>query len=643
MRGWEYAVPLALDLDVPETSPAQKALAVALLVLFFVVLTALAYRLQFTNLSDQQSKHKSTLQGQREDLDPRTFRVSRRNGYSGLASRVQAAVRGESDIEDVDRMTVREATDRVVSQWSEYFVGVPRYVTYGVLETAFVLLLGSMAVVNEETWRRYLSAKPDYPDPTVIIDIFTDAAATGHEVALKFPFASLLWDLLFAYSVLFIEWLYNHWYITAPALLIGTFVVFFLDYRSTELRESNLFSYDTTAYAKLAAVVIAVWTAGALPAEAGRLSGFSTAGKVLGLLAALVMLSYGLWLGYHGLRQRLSDISTMHEGGENLPDSPAARRMRRVLTVYLMTWKTWAFFAVLLVPILALYASFLLLSGKLLTLLGYLINESSLDVKVVVTALVLSVVVPFLYMARSEWGTLRAAASEAFARKRVRIALFARALPLGVMGLVYAMAFGFEFGFVTAVVAAVVAGIATVWGYRLFVRAKYRARMSETTTTVPDTALIQVYPPLTDANGEEKYFVRVNGEGLAHDTLEGEADIDPDVEVVSNIGEAVEVAVDDLFTDGEVKPSVATWHARNMFRFGIVDINDTTKKIMQKMRRDVFPRLEKKGGKMETTKLRRKIEDYPEDIREDKWAEWHVHGTKEGTLRQRGDYTVLMP
>lgn len=627
---------LQVSFDVPRVTPAQRALAVGLVLLFFIVLTIVAYRLQYTELSEMQTRHKATLQGQREDTDPRTFRVKRGEDHGYVSDKVRDLVRRDKYDEGEDRMTLSRAVDQAVTTISEQFAGVPRYVAYGVIESLSIIVFGAMAVVSVEVWEYYAASQPGYPDPTVIIDYFHIGVEAGGDALFMFPFLSFFWSMLFAHTILLTDWLWHHWYITGTMLLVGTFAVFALDYKTPQPLSKRIYRFGPTDYVKVAFAVLGVWLAGVIPAQAGAYVGIPLIGGLIGVLAAFMALVYVLYLAEERIRKEISVIAKMHG---DLADDPI---LGWLTVTYLLAWKTWAFFAVILLPILAMYVGYVLLTGRIFTLAGLMFSAST-DVQVVLAVLAFAIILPFLYMIRSEWGGFRAAFGEGLARKRVRVALFARALPFGAMVATYIVAWGFGSSFIFAAVVAVVAGVAAVWLYRLFVRAKYRARMVEETNSVPETALVQVYPPLIDANDEEKYFVRVNGVGLAHDTLSGEAKVESDTEVVENIGDAAQKAVEDLFEHGEIEPTLATWHAKNMFKWGIVDVEDTRKKLIQKMRREIFPRLRQNGGGMVTAEIRDELREYPANLSDEKWTEWHVHGTEEGRLVNRGDWTVLVP
>lgn len=624
-----------ISLEVREVTFFQLLLAVGLMVVFAIFLLIGHYRLQYVGLTEQQKRHKSFLQGQRAAQTPASVRVTDYQSRHEIEQEIRGLFDRERETTSADQgTTVRAAGRHIIRGLRDSMESAPSKALAFIEEGILLVILGAVVFIPAETWRRYAGWQPDYPSLMDMLLFFRTLISSGADATTSalaaYPYAEFAFAITFSMGVLLAHWLYTHWWLTGLMLITAGVLVWLMGrYLPPEVDDFEVWRGPSGSVYNALLVLFIAWLVGVLVSIVGGyispvialLTGEDVQMffDIGGMWLSLIVLGYFVYVELRVIRGNLSHAS------DELGD---AVRFTPTVVSYLLVHRSAILFAIAMAPFVLLYFFLAVARGQFVAIMGILLFEASLDVQLLVLASILVLAAVIAYVIREEWGNVRTALQEAFSRRRVRLALMNRAMPFGAMFMVYVIAWSFGRSFVFALAAAIMAGIGARITSSLFRRSKYKLKMMETEPLAPTSALVSSYQ-LLDADGRTHYYTRVNTKPLAHDSLDGIVEYTAD-------------AVEDLFNTGDVQPSLATWHADHMFRFGIVDTRDTHDKLVNKLRREVFPRLRKKKGAVPVERLHRHLDRYPADIREKKLHEWRVFGTDDGRLERSGGYYRLV-
>lgn len=587
---------LQISVDTGGVTFLQTVIAVWLVALFIALLLAARYKMAYVGLSDEQSRHRKHLQGQRESATPRSLRLDPADDVDGYRETIRRLFEGSDARDDAgDRLeddpslrdAIRAAVGEFRSAWGERTASIPR-LTLSLVELAVsITVLGGLATVSAETIRRLVttdgSISFDYVVDTTA-EVVTQIATTAVDVLGAFPFAGTLWNLAFAYSILLGQLLYDHPFGVAAGLVVLAVVVLLLDRRVPQTVNRTIAPRRAQAVLALGIAVGSVWTVGALVATAlSHLVADNVAAAAGLVLSALLAL---LWLIYAAIwtRRRVGTLARTIEGTSSL--GATYLLVRRLAVIY-------GSVAALLVPV---YVVALVISGRLAAQLAAL-SAASLPVKILFGVVALAVVVGVVIIARDTVGDFQTALLNLSARSSVRARLVGRGVPLVTFTFAYFLLVAVGVGAVAAGGGAVVAALATYGIVALLLRAKYRLTVYETPDRRPLSLVIVGYR-LRTADGETLYVGRVNTTWYAH----------PDVDILV---EDVVDAASMLAEGGRPAPTESRRHAKDAFRFGIVDIEETRDRIKQDIRTEAKGRLRKKNGMMDAETLEEQLEEYP--------------------------------
>jgi len=621
------ALPLAIDVSAGGTTTAQLALAVLLLVVFVGALTVLTWRLQYLGLEGDQSDHKRALEESKSRRDPEILRFDKDS-----IEEARARVRREllelvesasgADVETREYPTVRGAIgtvqETVRETWRDATTDVPG-VAIKALERALLVAIFGAVAVSTSTVVQWITKDPDYPTAADIVAETQEYAGTGSSTLLEvlgyFPYSDLVWALLFTVAFRIGRWLFAHWYVVA-AVLGGAGVAVWLLEREVleEPRRSLLVSRRSTTKT-LVAILVPTWIAGAVSTWSGELVGYPGAGELVGFLLATATLLVGVVLALR--RASLETLwTTVHR------DEPRG--------VLLLDWSirhTLAVLGPIALALVGLYVVVGFADGSVARVVEALIAADR-GVQASVALVGVGGVALLAYMARDAAPAVREALVESLSRGAVRTVLLVRGVPYLAVVLVYLLSFGFNLPFTAAVVAAIVAGVlgrvAIVGALRVRATASLFGEWLE-----PDKSalflVVRAYE-LRDADGTARYYAEVNQKAVAADSKK-------------KLVDAVLEIADGLVDEEETDPTVAQTYAEDLLSYGIVGIEASRKKTIQRIQEETEGTISKEGA-VSRASLERDLEsEYPPEIAESKLREW-IHSPGH-PLRERDGYLYL--
>jgi len=670
----------ATDVTVPTQTPQQFYIAVAVVVLGAAASLALWYRTDFTGLPDDQSEQKSTLKQQRQSLSPVSVRIpatadvadywSRLSGVIDAVDTGSGGSRGGVDAPPSHFEAVAAARDEISRAWDPLLSRVPKRARQAIELGILLALFGAVAVSTSAVVETLQSGNgaPTLPELLESVVTITQSVVTlAADVLTAFPFVDVLWAFAFAYSIMAVQWVYTHWYVTAALVIVGGLVLAVLEWQADGDDREALYDRRHTSLAFVGSV-LSIWLVGTVPAAiaaafvtAGDLPPVvATLGAAVGFLAAFATAAV---LGVGALAGLLQDVLRAAGMGVSLrrvaqyrPGMVFPRLLSRTVGVPVVPptppeadaegraadWSLVGSILVrralhvangVLVVVLAAYVVVSLVDGRLVRVLGALATAPA-DTKLAIGLVVAVPVGVLALQAREAWPDLQTALAESFARQRVRIAVLGRGVPtVGVAG---GTVIGYQLSgsIPVAVALGIAVGVVLYGLYSLLLRSQYKVSMLEFGETLPSETLVQVYPPLTvevgdeDGDGtheEQRYYAVVNGStGVMWDDRD---------EFESFLRETVVDCRDEDATPS----SYGHWHAKDAFENGIVDPEVTVGKIHDKIRKHTIQPLRDANGATKRTDVLEKVDKFPDDHRERRWDEWF----EKGVLRQVDDLLVL--
>lgn len=610
--------PLQIDVSAGGVGPGQTALALGLLAIFAVILAALAYRQQFVGLPEDRERHKRALLGQREDSSPKTLRIDSVDDLAAMRPQIRALFDADADAPDQERATVWSAVSEVRGAlglaWRGLVDDVPRLSIYLVEEALVIIALGAVAVQSSYWFETLFEVEGG---PITLQWVAEQAVSTtmtlletGLDLLALFPFGDLLYALALTLVIELSTLAYELWFVTGSLLLLSAALIYYLAPRVPEDVSTRIIYSHTSAGVVALAAALAVWAMGVIPFVVFRAAGFEEIGAIVGFVAAgLVSLVLAYELGKRFI-ERLKQIGRGHW-------------YDRSTLAYLGVERGSMLLAAALVPIVVAYAAVALANGKLVVVISAFAG-GSLEIQAAVIGVVLVAVSAVVLQTREAWPEVRAAIRETLSRRAVRVALFGRAVPLGVVVLAYFLALNFTGSNVLlAGLVAVVAGVITRVSYELLQRARYRASLIESEVATASRVLVGAYE-FEDASGSPVYYAEVNTTTVAH--------TDPDA-----LTDAVIATARELFERGECAPSVERQFADDLFRFGITSVDECERRLERTIYEDLVTDLREEGGMREVTAVEDDLDDYPEGVWSRKLREWRI----DGDLRQRNGFYVL--
>ncbi|APX98703.1 hypothetical protein [Natronorubrum daqingense] len=607
-------------------STAQLAIAVGVIAAAFLFLAVATWRSQYVGLSSEQAAHKSALKSAFEAQQATSLAIPTDADFRSYRGRIRSLWSNDPEIDD--HTTIREAMAAVhrslLDSWTSLSGRVPKLAIWLVEEGIAILVLGALAVVSIEQWESLFSAETGRPDGTTVIDtvvsVTTQTLATGQTLFGMFPYGEVVWALGLGYGLLAYELLYVHWYVIGLVLILGGVSLALLDYATPSVDATPHLTDRGLGYLFVQAVV-AVWAAGVIPTMIGQATGdptaetvFATIGFLAAFVTALAMVGFGLWAAFNHLRFRALNAATERDLESWL------------LVAYLAACRIYATIAAIAATLIPVYLGVVLLNGRLIEVWAAFWAGST-DIQIVAGLLFIGVVAVLAWEIQDVWPDLRASIGHTLSSRSVRLALFGRAMPFGVIFFAYLMAIAFELSVLVAAIVALLSGVAARLGYLLLMRARYRLQLFEPPEQTPNRILIEAYT-IEDADGTERYIATVNRERIARD------DID------SLVDEVLEHA-ESLADDGQYATTLGQHYATNLFEYGIVGEETSRKKLRERVRKHVYTPLKQNNARIEESDIEDNLEEYPDSIVEERLQKFRTYGTRDGKVFRRDGYFVL--
>lgn len=611
----------AIDLSTNQVTQGQLALAALLIVFGVAIVALLSYRLKFTGLTEEQVRQKRALIGQREEKTPGSIRIPSSANVRELRADIRALFdeNGASDAGS-DRVTVRQALRSVANEVRTAMLsrteGIPQ-LAVRVAEVALALLItGGLTVVSVQTFREVFILRGDLS----LADAFELAANTagdfintGIEALGLFPGADFIWALALTISIRVAQWAYSNPLPIAAVLFVFAAAVTVLAYRDVaDVEGVRIYESRRSLLWATATRLFVIWAAGAIPAAIVSIVAPADIAGLIGLAFAMAPIIIFAEHSIAVLRFRMAVITD--EIGASSPATLVALLVRRAALGL----------AALASPLIPIYVAVLITQGKLAAVLTAF-AQGSVEVQLLAVLLVGLAVAAVAVTAREAWPELKAGLSETTSRQAVRTALWTRAAPTVVFVFAYFVGVGFTKNAVGGIAAGLLGAIVAYALATLAKRARYRASLIESEPSRASRVIIQAWT-LTTADGEPRYFATVNTEELAHDDRE---------ELVDTI---IAVA-EQQFAGDEVHKRVEHEFARDMTRFGIVDIAETREKLRGFVEDECRGVITKHGLAVDEDVVEERLDRYPEAI----WNSVVTQRVGRGELRIRNGEYVFSP
>jgi hypothetical protein len=585
------------------------------IVIALLFITAVAI-LRYYGIDREQREHLYAIRPQLLDADPAVLTVTREGGFSAVRPRVRAFY----EVEDADPSPagVRDAVRSLLATVRAALPTVPTLAVRGALEGAVILGSGVLLWASA-AWIEWLL------DPS--------GAMPGEDVLLWalqwLPSSEVLLSLALVVGLGWWELLIGSWWLVGTLLVVGALALALVDRRTAEDLSITLYPDRVGLLRQVLAGVGIILAAGILPNMLLTIAGVGG----LGLIASILAVGLGLLgVGIYGA-QSLRHVLVARQ---SRPDEST-----RWVAAYLLLRKSFGVLALLAVPAAIYFAA------RAVVVVGTWAVAEPLWAVLAVAAVSLATVTILLTVFGDETRRVGRALGRWLRSLQVRGWLFARGIPFTAMFVAMLTAWAFSLrlsvsppvvsevpvlaGFVAWLISVapvlaiglgvgVIARLATL----LWSKAKYRF-VNFDRDGGRTVAMLGLYPPIKDANGDILYVTRVDDHRLAH------RDVDALLRDVA-------VVLQDAF-DGAGSPTVTEsryyWEDIEM---GTVDLAE----VRRELRGDVRTRLTatvREQGSVDVDVIEEDLaRKYPDEYVELARAREQSQGT---IVRQEDEYVYV--
>lgn len=586
---------MAIDISVGGTTAAQTAIAAAFVVALFAVLVIYGQRLKRQGLDDREERIFLQVGRQLRAQTPGTVRLdpgddldTRRGDIRAAFATSGAVDRSRSVAEALDTVT-----DRLLELLRPYLGAVPPSARrFGAL-ACLIAVFGALAAAHET-----LLEALTYQSGTVDWQLYVDLAFTESIAVLErlltlitgLPVVGGLLTFAWAYAILLFDWLYQHWYAVAAAFgAIAAYLA--LQYRRRDVtpeRVGTALPSPIQVGRRLALAGLVTWGVMLVAIGVGREVYNPVVGRNYGVAviavaagaAAVVVLARGVgWLRRLGGAYRAA----------------ASTGQRTVFAVRL-----WGLgFAVVVGPLLP---AWIVVGATHVPVLVDAWTVAAIEVKLLTLLPVAIGVVALGSLLAKATGDVRAALRETLSRRSLQVAVFARGLPLAVVGTAYLLALGFGIGAPLAAASALLLGVLVRLAWSAFVRLRDRVDLVPEADESARKVLVHAYT--VDTDDGRLYFARVNDQTVV-ETTERAA-----------VNRVITTARGEFSTD-PTPPSLAMHHADRLREDGWTSRDRVERWVRQRARR-VIEGLTPRERTLDPDEARRRhADDIPADI----WSE----------------------
>lgn len=619
----------SIELQTPSVTLPQVLLAVLVLAFAAAALLAAHYLSQFVGLPEEERRHARALAMQLDAKTPARLRLPITTNFDAKRYLIRDlwTLRDDSPGEGHRRRrdeppTVRGALGELhgvlIERWSETLTRVPLYSVRLVEEAVVLLVLGAIAVVSLEQWEAAASATTPTPDVGAVFHDLHYLTVTVLEAGLEllhlFPYGGFVWSLLFAHGILLYDWLYHHWFILSVILVLGAIAIAYLDQYVDET-DARLISDRRQLAGRVAAATVSIWLAAVGPTAIGQVAGLPHIGAILGFLVAVIAAIAFATLGTRWLIGEIKAAADWY-----VEDKPS-----RHIAAYLLVRRVWGVFAVIGATLIPVYLVVILADGRLFAVAGAFSNAST-EIQLLAATVIAAAVIAFVLVTREAWPDLAAALRSKLGEESMRLALLGRGAPLLVMAVVYLIAVGFNLPVGIAVLGAVVAATATRGLYLLSARLKWRLQNRDDPEQRPAMVYIEAYQ-LEDADGQDHYVAKLNGERIARAALSPLVD------------EVVEQATS-LQESGEYTATFGRYHADNLLEHGIVDEQASERSMKREITASYEQLFDQYGGRVPKEAASDELDRYPDQHVATRKRELRTMGAEDWRLAERDGYLL---
>jgi len=582
---------------------------------------AIKLRQPYAGLPDELRENKRALRHSFGSQKPRSLRVTSVAELYERRDDICKIIDGSLDrVSDEESVTLSEAAGLVHTEllkaWSEKATRIPRLSLRFAEEAVAILILGAAATLSITTFRRAFAAGKG-ASLLVALDSLQQYLKTGVSTGIDgltaFPYAGFIWDLAFAYSILAAQWVFdNPWPIVVLLAALSVTLVY-IDRHAPEVEEFEVLTESRRSLTLATLAVFAlVWLAGVVPATTGAVLGFPAIGSAIGLLFAGSIFALACYVGYSTLRIRIKRLVILAEGETRLE------------LIGLLLRRFGLGVAALFAPLIPIYAIHILVTGRLAAIAGAWLAGSP-GIKLLTVVVVLVALGAAAVQVRDVWPDVRLALSESISRRAVRIIGAQKVFPALVFTFLALVGIAMSFpGVLTIGIALSATIVARLLGSN-YLRLRDRLDQYEPDPATASRVVIDAYTLRTaDSTFNPLYYARVNGEAVAA----------TDPETLTN---AIVVVAEELFKHGQADPSIESAHATNAMQYGIVDVEETRRKLRTETR-DIVKYAYREGDcGVENVK-----ETLSEEVPEPVWRQWLDEKMGKGKIQiRRGDYEVI--
>ncbi|MFP8891844.1 hypothetical protein ACLI4U_19040 (plasmid) [Natrialbaceae archaeon A-CW2] len=520
------------------------------------------------------------------------------------------AVAGLFDGERPTQTTVRDALGEFRAVWNAQTRRFPALAVNLAYEAVLILIFGAVVILPVSWWSG---------SETTGVDLEAIGSALWTLItafpALDVIFALALTAILSVGGVLFDQWL-----VIALVLFTGAYLIARLDRETEEDLAVTLYPDRWQLVRRGVLYLAVIYLAGALGALISIWLGLALVAIAVGIIVARVTLEFltrlrdaSVQVGKGSspplpLVQRLEDTfegtgTDPHDAAQVLKtrldqthpkwDQPADRKVM----AYLLVRKVWGFIGLACLPILLAYIGLAFGSGAILAV-GSELATAPDHIRLPALAIVLLAG----YLVRQQYPELTDALIEglkrASASSSVRAKAFSRGVPLLAVFIGFAATWPL-FGAQAALVAGLFAGVLARFGTFAWQMTAYRfVDFAERDAGHP-RVVIEGFT-VSDADGEDLFVARVDGQSMAH------RDREALVEIVLSVARR-------RLEDGELPPTFAGYYYDELTRSGDVDISHVADEYRADIKTRVTATLREHDGSLEVETMDAEMtEEYAE-------------------------------
>lgn len=548
-------------------TPEQTAIAVGVILLGAAIVLILASTQRTAGLSERQKRVKVAIENGMGRQTPGSVRIEDDERLESRRGDIRRAFGESGAVEEV--VSKRAAAKALFGQAYEivrpYLDRLPQGSRrYGGLAVA-ILLFGTIGAGAESIASALQSGGVSLQPlqwPGLIISESAAVLGIAHGKVGSLPIIGTTLTLIWAFGIVFLEWVYNSWFLLGVILLSVAGKIWYADSKGADPPGFTL-PKPTTPLRPIAGGVAGAWGVLLGIVAVGRLVGPNgaareTAGFVLFLAFVLALLAGPVGVVVVG-RRALGELGSAYR-------TAAGDRERGRLIV----WTVGLLTAVIAAPMVPVWA---IVALTKLPVIAVGIASAGIVTQAAISLLLAVLAVAVAVLLRESLGAFAQSLRESVTRRRWQVLVLGRAAPVGVVVTASMLATGLGLGAVASVLLGVVAGLVALGLWRAYIYVRAAAGDLPRRQRHASNVVVHAYAIETPAG--LRYIARLNG------TLVASPDRDSAVNAV------IETARD-CFADGRVRrPTMAEAYAAELVKHGIADVDEVRDQLRADCRREI--------------------------------------------------------